>query len=84
MRRQTDDTLHLGYRGPRTRGGGAPRLVAGGLMLGLASFSVAVLSAQVAGAATDTVTTCSGSAALPGSLPYEVQNAASGAERRLG
>lgn len=78
MRRQTDDTLHFGYRGLRTRGGGAPRMVAGGLVLGLASFSVAVLPAQVAGAATDTVTTCSGSAALPGSLPYEVQNAVSG------
>jgi predicted outer membrane repeat protein len=39
---------------------------------------VALIPAQIAGAATDTVTTCSGDATVPGSLPYEVANAASG------
>ena len=39
---------------------------------------MAVLPARVAEAATDVVTTCSGSASTPGSLPYEVTNALSG------
>ena len=40
--------------------------------------TVAVLPTQVAGAATDVVTNCSGSASTPGSLPYEVANASLG------
>lgn len=54
----------------------APRLVAAGLVTGLATFSLAVIPAPIAAAATDTVTNCAGSGA--GSLPYEVQNAVSG------
>ncbi len=33
---------------------------------------------NIASAATDTVTTCSGDVTVPGSLPYEVANAAPG------
>jgi hypothetical protein len=51
------------------------RLFAATLVTGLV---VAVLPAQVADAGTDVVTTCSGSASTPGSLPYEVMNAISG------
>ena len=64
------------YR-PRSR-----RTVVGKLVLclvaGVGCVSASVLSAQVAGAATDTVTNCSGSASDSGSLPYEVVNASSG------
>jgi hypothetical protein len=53
-------------------------LVIASLVVGLTSVAVVVLPAQVASAASDTVTTCSGDATVPGSLPYEVANAASG------
>jgi len=52
-----------------------PRIVVSSL-IGLATFSVAVLPAHVAAAATDTVTNCNGSGA--GSLPVVVASAASG------
>ena len=54
------------------------RLLAASLIMGLATLSVVVLPVRVASAATDVVTTCSGDATVPGSLPYEVDNAASG------
>jgi hypothetical protein len=53
-------------------------LSAGGLIVGLASVSVVVLPASAASANTDVVTTCSGSASVPGSLPNEVGAAGSG------
>jgi hypothetical protein len=66
-------------RGNRTHRALAPlRLVIASLVVGLTSVAVVVLPAQVASAASDTVTTCSGDATVPGSLPYEVANAASG------
>jgi hypothetical protein len=49
--------------------------VVAGLVVGLAAISVAVLPTQAAFAGTDVVTNCSGSAAVAGSLPYEVANA---------
>jgi hypothetical protein len=52
------------------------RLVLASLVVGVAAFSGAVVTAQVAAAATDTVTNCGDSGA--GSLPDVVQNAASG------
>jgi hypothetical protein len=57
---------------------GSVRLVIASLVMGLATMSTVVLPAQDASAATDMVTTCSGDATVPGSLPYEVANAASG------
>jgi hypothetical protein len=54
------------------------RVVTACLVVGLATFSVAILPAQVAQAATDTVTNCSGSVSVAGSLPYEVANASPG------
>ena len=47
-------------------------------VLVLATIFTVVLPTEVASAATDTVTTCSGDASTPGSLPYEVANATSG------
>ena len=44
----------------------------------LGTVSSAVVAAPIAGAATDTVTNCSGSASADGSLPYVVAHAASG------
>ena len=52
------------------------RLATVGLVTSLATLSVVVLPAAVAGAATDTVTTCAGSG--PGSLPAVVGAAAAG------
>src|SRR5580658_10123445 len=52
------------------------RLFAATLVTGL--VAVAVLPAQSADAGAGVVTTCSGSASTPGSLPYEVTNAISG------
>jgi hypothetical protein len=54
------------------------RATCAGLVVGVATFAIAILPAQVAHAATDVVTTCSGSASASGSLPYEVANASSG------
>jgi hypothetical protein len=54
------------------------RLVGTGLIVGLATVSVAIIPAQVAQAATDTVTNCSGSPSVSGSLSYEVAHAGSG------
>ncbi len=51
------------------------RLVSTALAVGLATFSVAILPTSMAEAATDTVTNCSGSVSVSGSLPYEVSNA---------
>ena len=48
------------------------------LMMGLVAVSAIGLPAGKAGAATDSVTNCSGSPSVAGSLPYEVQNAAWG------
>ncbi len=52
--------------------------IASVVAIGLAGTSIVALPAQVAQAATDTVTNCSSSSATVGSLPYEVANAASG------
>jgi len=52
------------------------RFAAASLVVGFATVSVAVIPAQVAVAATDTVSTCSGSG--PGSLPVVAAAAASG------
>ncbi len=49
-----------------------------GVIAGVGCVSSSVFTAQVAGAATDSVANCSGSASDPGSLPYEVANASSG------
>lgn len=57
---------------------GARRLVGAALIVGAATFTIAILPAQVAHAATDVVTSCSGSASSSGSLPYEVANASAG------
>jgi hypothetical protein len=80
MRRPTDDTLQFGHE--HLRFGNArlllPKLVAASFILTVASFSEAILPTQVAGAATDTVTNCSGSATDPGSLPDVIQNAGAG------
>jgi len=54
------------------------RLAAASLAVGLATVGAAILPAQTAFAATDTVTNCSSSVAVPESLPYEVANATSG------
>jgi hypothetical protein len=80
MRARVNVGFHPEHRRFRPRRAIAvlPRLVAASLVVGLATFSVTLLPAQVAGAATDTVTNCSGSATVTGSLPYEVQNASSG------
>ena len=60
---------------------GAPtkfRLIAASLVVGFTTISVAALPAEVASAATDTVTNCSGSASTSGSLPAVVQSASPG------
>ncbi|HXQ62802.1 MAG TPA: right-handed parallel beta-helix repeat-containing protein, partial [Acidimicrobiales bacterium] len=49
-----------------------------GLVVTLATVAVVVVGPPVAEAATDTVTNCSGSASVTGSLPYEVAHAGSG------
>jgi hypothetical protein len=54
------------------------RVVTAAVALGVATFSLAIIPAQVASAATDTVTNCSGSPSTLGSLPFEVANANSG------
>ncbi len=54
------------------------RRAALGLAVLLATGAAVVLPPSVAQAATDVVTNCSGSASVPGSLPYEVANAGSG------
>jgi len=48
------------------------------IVVGLTIFSVLAIPADVAQAATEVVTNCSGSSSTVGSLPYEVGNAASG------
>ena len=53
-------------------------LLASGLIAGICVSSAALLPAQVAGATTASVSSCSGSASVAGSLPYEVANASSG------
>jgi len=63
------------HRTVRQRAG---RLIGACLILGLATASVSVASSQVAEAATDVVTNCSGSISTPGSLPYVVSTASSG------
>jgi len=55
---------------------GHPRLVVASFVITVVTFSVAGLPIAVAGAAADTVTTCSGTG--PGSLPAVVGSAASG------
>ncbi len=67
-----------GWTKRRTGAGPRLRLATACLTVGLATFAVAVLPASVAEAGTDTVTNCSGSVSVPGSLPYEVANAGSG------
>src|SRR3974390_1372176 len=52
--------------------------IASVVVIGLAGASVIALPAQVAQAATDTVTNCSSSSTTVGSLPYEVAHAGSG------
>ena len=54
------------------------QLFAASLSVGLAVFSAVVLPSQVAGAATDTVSNCRGSASVTGSLPYVVGHAGNG------
>jgi hypothetical protein len=54
------------------------QLAMASLVVSLASVVVIALPAQVAGASSDVVTTCSGAASTSGSLPYEVANAVSG------
>jgi hypothetical protein len=80
MRRPTDDTLHYGHQHFRFRRARLllPKVVASSFVLAVASFSAAILPAQVAGAATDMVTNCSGSATDPGSLPDVIQSAGTG------
>ncbi len=57
----------------------ATRLLVGlVLTVGVGAASISILPVQIAGAATDTVTNCSGSSSVEGSLPYEVANASSG------
>ena len=64
---------------PRRCGIGAVLRVLGAtLTVVLATYAVAVVASHVAGAATDTVTNCSGSVSVSGSLPFEVANAVSG------
>ncbi len=60
--------------------GGFRRFTALGsaVFVGMAGLSVLALPIQPAAAATDVVTSCSGSASVPGSFPYEADNAASG------
>jgi hypothetical protein len=53
-------------------------MVTTGLALVLVTFSLAIIPAQVASAATDIVTNCSGSPSTIGSLPFEVANASPG------
>ncbi len=62
---------------PRSRHPAVGKLVLS-VIAGVGCVSASVFSAQVAGAATDSVTNCSGSPTHPGSLPYEVANASSG------
>ncbi len=50
----------------------------GALVIGLSALSAVALPMETAGAATDVVTNCSGSATTPGSLPYVAGGAASG------
>jgi predicted outer membrane repeat protein len=74
----TNDRLRRGHL--RRRPGavlGVVRLLIASLLVALATFTVAVLPARVAGATTDTVTNCSGSASTVDSLPYWAQNASS-------
>lgn len=54
-----------------------PRHLITCLVVGVTTAISPILPAPIAGAATDTVTTCSGSASVAGSLPYEVAHAAS-------
>ncbi len=54
------------------------RLAGAGLVVVFATAAVAVVGAPVAQAATDTVTNCSGSASVTGSLPYQVAHAGVG------
>src|SRR5271167_80579 len=54
------------------------RRSAAGLVVLLAAGAVVVVPTTTAQAATDTVTNCSGSASVAGSLPYEVANASPG------
>jgi hypothetical protein len=80
MSQPTGDTLHFGNQHLRFRSARLllPKLVAASFVLAVASFSEAILPNQVAGAATDTVTNCSGSATDPGSLPDVIQDAGAG------
>jgi hypothetical protein len=76
MQGRIESRLKLGGR--RLGRHRASRLVPVSLLIGLATVAVTVLPSQVAEAATDVVTNCSGAAAAVGSLPYEVANAAPG------
>ncbi|HXQ62845.1 MAG TPA: hypothetical protein VN796_10965, partial [Acidimicrobiales bacterium] len=69
--------MHAGTRSKRHRLGAraALRLAGAGLVVTLATVAVVVVGPPVAEAATDTVTNCSGSASVTGSLPYEVAHA---------
>jgi len=60
----------------RTTGRRASRLIRASLIVGIVSASLSAVTAQVAEAATDTVTTCAGTG--PGSLPAVVAAAAPG------
>jgi hypothetical protein len=76
MQGRTDSRPRLGRQrlGPHP----ASRLVLVPLVIALATVTVTVLPSQVAEAATDVVTNCSGSASVVGSLPYVVANASPG------
>ena len=59
------------------------RVVVAVLVVLLGAVSSAVVTTSIAGAATDTVTNCSGSASVHGSLPYVVAHAALRRHRQL-
>ena len=77
MRRPTDGELSLRCQPNRTRAG-VLRSRALTVVLGMAASGLVLAPGPMAGAATDTVTTCSGSASTPGSLPFVVDNAGPG------
>src|SRR5271165_3594336 len=81
-RRSRSRGVTSGDRSPRQartlQGRHPTRRIAAGIVVGLVGLSVVVLPPEVAQAATDVVTNCSGAPASVGSLPYEVANATSG------